>query len=444
MKKQPFSGAKDQSGTVYLTDDGKIVREVSLDYDFSILEKKSVIQSMKEGILVQTENTCFNGREVLLHNRVDPFTYPSEWSFDMYKDAGLLILELQNRLSKDGLTLKDAHAYNVSFIGVNPVFIDFGSIQKIQVCSKKWEIYRDFKAAFPNILSVWRRQGHLSALGYINLGYKYTASSKLGKLWDGLGSAVYMPTEIIEKKIRKRLFAPGASFIIKAFSLVHPRFWMSDNKLLKRKLKKIKKPVKSTHWADYHKKSNLLTEPSPRFKTLASIIKQLNINTALELAGNQGAFSKYLESQNFLKNILCTDNDANAINSAYIYLKDSKSVNLMVYDFCNPYPVRCRQEEIPYKADIVIALAVIHHLVLTQNYLLPYVLERIFAHSQKYVMTEFMPLGLWDGEKSPPIPEWYSKKWFERHLKDFSDIILIEQTEKNRIAYLCKKKVFIS
>ena len=64
------------------------------------------------------------------HDRIDPITYPYEWSVSMLADAGRLTLRLQGELVQLGLSLKDATAYNVQFVRGRPVFIDLTSIEK--------------------------------------------------------------------------------------------------------------------------------------------------------------------------------------------------------------------------------------------------------------------------------------------------------------------------
>lgn len=48
----------------------------------------------------------------------------------MLADAGRLTLELQRRLLDEGLSLKDASAYNVQFVAGRPCWIDVGSIER--------------------------------------------------------------------------------------------------------------------------------------------------------------------------------------------------------------------------------------------------------------------------------------------------------------------------
>ena len=61
----------------------------------------------------------------------------------MLKDAALLTLKIQMIALKHGMALKDASAYNVQFIGSQPIFIDTLSFEKFREGSP-WMGYRQF------------------------------------------------------------------------------------------------------------------------------------------------------------------------------------------------------------------------------------------------------------------------------------------------------------
>jgi hypothetical protein len=60
----------------------------------------------------------------LLPTRIEFISYPYEWSFSQLKDAALRTLDIQELSLNQGMTLKDAPAYNIQFVNRAPVFID--------------------------------------------------------------------------------------------------------------------------------------------------------------------------------------------------------------------------------------------------------------------------------------------------------------------------------
>ncbi len=65
---------------------------------------------------------------VLEHDRVPFITYPHEWPASMLREAALFHVSLFERLHDYGLTLKDWHPWNILFDATTPVFVDFTSI----------------------------------------------------------------------------------------------------------------------------------------------------------------------------------------------------------------------------------------------------------------------------------------------------------------------------
>ncbi len=80
---------------------------------------------------------------VLQHERIPFVSYPYEWTFSMLQDAALLQLDLLIAALDCDLTLKDASAYNVQFVGTSPVFIDVGSFERLRP-GELWVGYRQF------------------------------------------------------------------------------------------------------------------------------------------------------------------------------------------------------------------------------------------------------------------------------------------------------------
>jgi len=80
---------------------------------------------------------------VLRHERIPFVSYPYEWTFGMLRDAALLQLDLELAALEAGLTLKDATPYNVQFRGSEPVFIDVGSFEQLRE-GEPWAGYRQF------------------------------------------------------------------------------------------------------------------------------------------------------------------------------------------------------------------------------------------------------------------------------------------------------------
>jgi ribosomal protein L11 methylase PrmA len=80
---------------------------------------------------------------VLEHERIPFVSYPYEWTFSMLKDAALLQLDLLLAALDHDLVLKDSSPYNVQFEGTRPVFVDVGSFERLRE-DELWVGYRQF------------------------------------------------------------------------------------------------------------------------------------------------------------------------------------------------------------------------------------------------------------------------------------------------------------
>ena len=94
------------------------------------------------------------------------------------------------------------------------------------------------------------------------------------------------------------------------------------------------------------------------------------------------------------------------------------------------------------RADVVFAMAITHHLILTQKLEMFAIVDKLYSLSNKYVIVEFCPLGLWSAdspEKIPEVPEWYTLDWFLKELERRFIILEYEDVE-HRVSIVCEKR----
>ncbi len=114
---------------------GELYRAFRRDVEgtFAALLDDGVLDELaRRRLLIETEPTELelDGYGLVVRHRRIPFpSYPNEWCAPMFKSAVLALLDLATELAQDGLTLKDAHPWNVVFDGATPVWVDVGSIQ---------------------------------------------------------------------------------------------------------------------------------------------------------------------------------------------------------------------------------------------------------------------------------------------------------------------------
>ena len=94
----------------------------------------------------------FSDVSYLLESKLVPHvSYPYEWSFEQLNAAALHHLKFQLFLFDHNAVLRDATAYNIQFVGSEPIFIDILSIKEYED-GEYWLAYRQFCENFLNPL----------------------------------------------------------------------------------------------------------------------------------------------------------------------------------------------------------------------------------------------------------------------------------------------------
>ncbi|GHV23896.1 hypothetical protein AGMMS49959_18620 [Planctomycetales bacterium] len=324
----------------------------------------------------------------------------SAWTFTMAKEAAINMLVVDATLRHYGYGLLDGHFGNITFKHNRPVFLDVGSLVKGQ-------------------------SGFISEL----LNY------------------ALMPW--LSRKIKPRNWRERLAFL--------------KQKLLKKLLKIImrqktvkieyvdyllqKCPQPKTAWQDYHRGCTAETAPTGRHARIVDLVKQFSpeARTCVDLAGNAGYIAHLLAQTGQFTAIINLDYDENAIESGREKFRDER-----IEFYCADTMLGAGIAD-AVKSDIVLGLALTHHLLLTQNYNIHAVLSIIARYTNRYAYLEFCPLGMYSGDypdRLPPLPAWYNDDWFAQNFRKTFKILHREvvgratvagQERDHRILYIGQK-----
>jgi hypothetical protein len=437
---------------------GRILRTgVDAGLSDDILADPRVRQLIADGHLIDAMLARdVSGDWVLEHRRIDPFTYPGEWSFSMLRDAALTTLDVRDALVPGGFDLKDAHSYNVSFDRCRPVFVDFASIVRADPRYRFWRAGAEYADAFVRILKIWSRTNRTCALSFLNAVWAraederlirrgpamHALRSRVGRAYRNALIATAMTSdarrEAMERYGLKGIKRAVAPPMLETMGILqrltgHP---FSTPRLRRATLAQAP-PVDATMWARYQDELALHRELTPRFRRIVELVAGLGARDAYEVAGNQGALSEALLAAGAVSSVVCSDSDEHAIDALYrrIKAKGGARITPLVRNVMMPEPIRCHGGR-DLAGDVVLALALTHHLLLTQGYRLDAVLERIAAHGRRHMIIEFMPKGLWYQGSGPPVPAWYTQQWFAHGLERVGRVLLCERLEENRVVFV--------
>lgn len=166
---------------------------------------------------------------------------------------------------------------------------------------------------------------------------------------------------------------------------------------LERTVRRLAPPSANTEWGDYYDKTNYTPEAADaKASLLADLIRPLGIATAVDIGGNNGRYSRVLNDLGITT--ICTDIDPNAVEANYQFVKHHGETQMLplLVDITNPGgAIGWANQERPsvsdrLRCDAVVALAIIHHLAISNN--LPFArIAEYFAQLGRYVIVEFVP-----------------------------------------------------
>jgi len=340
----------------------------------------------------------------LEHDRIEPITYPYEWSVSMLADAGRLTLRLQGELLQLGLSLKDATAYNIQFVRGQPVFIDLTSIEK-PARLDLWFALGQFNRMFLYPLLLTKHAGwDLRSYFLSNLDGRSTLevgqAFPFHKRWSpSLLLDIGLPFAL-EKKVKAgKATAPRAPAAVNTDAPVGNS--AVQEMTLRRLDKKITKLANSiaqtTVWGDYTQICSYDDAAEASKKALVrEFIQQGKASDVLDIGCNTGDYSRIAADCG--ASVLATDFDIGAVEQMYRRLKkEPASITPMVVDIANPSPgIGYMNAERPSfleraQPDCVLALAVIHHLLVGANLPMTAIRDLFAALTQKYLVLEFVP-----------------------------------------------------
>lgn len=363
---------------------------------------------------------------VLEHPRLPFITYPYEWSYGMLRAAAVCVLEVNMMANRYGYELSDCHGFNVLFDGSRPLYIDLGSLAEKRPGGRGWSALEEFVRSYEYPLKIWSDGSEFMARRLV------AASNLMSHADYGIYRWPWLRGRLARSYENWRRF----SFLYRKLSLAAPEKVRArlpqqlrglagpvlESKLLpmqgvnlmgmRKRIMRRKRSGMAGFWSGYQGGDDFAE--TPRFRRIAELVSQAKLNSVLELAGNQGLFTEKLLSMRAVREAVCTDADELAIDRAHARIQASKGklqtcvldfVQPMVSPFGEPPADRLRCEG-------VLALAVSHHLILTQRVPVGRILKTIAAYASRSVFIEFMPLGLWDGKSAPPVPNWYNLEWF--------------------------------
>ena len=395
---------RDPSGFLFRRE-GILYRQVNQSYraDYQHLMDSGLYQKLTDsGWLVQHQEVDLEPADPNLAYRVIqpeaiPFiSYPFEWCFSQLKDAALLTLRILKAAYDHGMVLKDASAYNIQFVGFAPVLIDTLSFE-IYREGEPWTAYRQFCQHFLAPLALMAyRDVRLSQLLRVYIdGIPLDLASRL--LPGGTRLDFSLATHLHLHAAAQRRYADK---IVKKEALSHRMSRVAFQGLmdsLETTIRKLQWKPAGTEWAVYYTDTNYSSRALEHKKQVVDdYLGQIKPSVVWDLGGNTGVFSRIASDQGALT--VSFDIDPAAVELNYRAAVEKKEPRLLplVIDLTNPSPSIGWQNQERMSvlergpADATMALALIHHLAISNNVPLESLAD-FLAQVAPWLIIEFVP-----------------------------------------------------
>lgn len=444
-----YTGIKsfDPASHLVVTSDKRIFRVVNPDYE----EKyRNVLDRCRKAnlfghYLVDTKDVTkeiagFHGQLVLEHEYIEPITYAYEWSPAMFSDYVNFMIDFQKKLIDADLGLADGHILNCTLYQGHFLFLDYGAISD-QVESND-ALMNFFNTHVIPMVLIKRGQINKAYMMMRNTGIAFSLTDIFGYLnSDEIDEANQILDHIAntnDKKDAIRILDEIQSYLnnlVGTYGL--------------------------SAWADYQKDEwdwSASTEKwSAKMRNVITMEKLANPSTVIDIAGNMGWYGAFLHDD--FKYSVILDVDSTSIDKLWERINQNMIKNVVpVYmSFCTPTTDYYRDDAIgntaimPWRpnaikrlrAELVLALAIVHHLVFRQQLTFEEIIGQIRLFCEKYLIIEFV-------DKNDPYLsdfkldrfDWYTKENFESILKSQFEIIETQPStpSETRKLYFCKVK----
>lgn len=401
---------RDPSGHVFYRD-GRVFRRIE---PAAAAQVRATIESswfrslVARGMLVETrviddrEASAViaqpaDGALLLEHARVPFTTHPYEWPFEMLRAAALQQLELMSEALDHNHTLKDGTPYNTQFRGVAPTFIDVTSLEP-RAPGAPWAGYAQFCRLFLNPLLLQAKTG-VAFQPWLRGAISGITPEDMTRLLP-LRRRVLPPLLLhvtaqawLNRRAAKR---DAGSTRLPSVSDDALRRLVSG---LTKTVERLARPEgQRSHWLDYESQCHYEDAAAAAKRRIVDrVLSDARPHVAWDLGCNLGEYS--LIAARYAERVIAIDGDEPSVGGVYERMRRENVANVLpiAVDLANPSPdqgwqgLERRGLLARGPADLVLCLALMHHLVITENVPLPRFADWLASLTSGLAIVEYVP-----------------------------------------------------
>ena len=411
-------------------------------------------------LLVHSEltNLELDGYGLVLRHRTIPFvSYCFEWCAEMLRAAAVLVLTLERELRAHGLTLQDAHPWNVLFDGPTPVWVDIGSIVPASN-NPNWSAYEEFCAYFTRPLNVMAAGHERIARLMLRDERNGIQKSEAATILNSAAVPKLITSEAREKRFASIIAPIWQRTIFWKNANRFPSIGTSEEKTNNPattleatfdELERIRLPLRETEWSNYDSdfpEFNSTVDWSPKHHSLIKILLETKPKTILDVGCNRGWYSQLGARTG--AHVVSFDTDEPSVTKLF---RDASTHQLpilpLLMDFTSPSPGLGPGNEATGPAvkrlhcDMVMALALVHHLVFKQLMRFEQIVQGLSFFADRWLVVEFI------AKEDRYVQEWWTSRFDWYSLDRFTSVLRTQyreitrfpSNEEHRWVLLCKK-----
>lgn len=406
------SSFRDPAGSVIRFKDRilRVVHPESVAEMEAFLATRIAREAIESGTLIPSERIptealagLHTDQALYEHERVPFPSYPYEWPAEMLHAAGILTLDLALMALDEGYGLKDATPYNILFRGPRPVFVDVLSFERRDPCDPRWMAYAQYVRTFVLPLLAnrdlgWPLQQTLSGRrDGLEPETIYHAAGFFQRLAPPYLQVVTFPTWLARKRREDA-------------ALYHPRPAGSSDQagyILRNLLSGCRRQLNAaapgaggdSTWSAYLDRKSLYSpqQLSEKESFVQEALELARPAAVLDAGANEGHFS--LLAARTGAAVVAIDTDPVVIGSIWRRaVAENLDVLPLVVDLTRPTPANgWRNQECTSfldradgAFDMVLMLALMHHIVVTERIPLEELLALAAEISREYLLIEFV------------------------------------------------------
>jgi len=414
MNQANYISYKDSAARVVLQE-GVYYRYIFNEYkkEYHNLMQSGLYEALSsKGYLISHSEIDYEGGDTNVYKLLVPEqilfqSYPFCWSYTQWRKAIITYLEINKIALKYGMILKDATPFNFYFKEGRAILLDTSSFEFFKE-GAPWLAYKQFCTEFLSPIALMHYNGQIWS-GMVKANLKglplnFVSKQLPLKSWFNLTCllhihmhAKYANTEasVQEENTRKSKVQEGFTKE-KLLSLLDMILSTAKNWKQAYNIDK--------HWQGYYK--NDIESPiylNQKEEIIKNWLKDVKPKTVIDLGANTGRFSLLAAKE--VQQVIALESDYNCVDAIEIAIDEGKVKNIVVQqmDLSETTPsfgvlekeyssIFKRLSNIHLSPSLVMALAIVHHLHISNFLSFAQIAELLAKFNSKYLIVEFVPI----------------------------------------------------